>query len=64
MNTNKELLATRLRWVFESQSFSDFYTGPMDDAITGEFNRGTPEYQKNENKIKESLDKMADKLIA
>ena len=60
---NKKELATKLRWIFESQGFHYFYSGPMDTAITCEFERGTAEHAENEKKINEYLERMAEKLL-
>lgn len=52
----------KLRHILETQTFYDFYTGPMESAITGEFERDTPEWVANEKKVEDYLKNMLAKL--
>jgi len=61
-NKQKKSVVAKLRHEFESQRFHDFYTGPMDYAITGEFERGAEKYVANEAAVEEYLNRLVDSL--
>jgi hypothetical protein len=61
MKTNTLAVAELLR-ILSTQEFADFYKGPFEEYICGDFVNGSPECINNQNEVVQFIENMVDSL--
>ena len=59
----KELMEKRLLDILTDQNFYEFYNGPLDNHIKGNFELGTQEDKENDRKVKEYVRRRIAELL-
>ncbi|NDB61541.1 hypothetical protein EB001_24335 [bacterium] len=59
---NKTLVVAELLRILSTQKFADFYQGPFEEYICGDFVRDSPECINNQNEVVQFIENMVDSL--